>query len=205
MKKITDIKPQLKNPKRVNLYLDGEFYMGLDRETVMRYRLKIGTETDEKRLGEIVRSSEVASATSKALSFISSSVKTEKQIKDYLIGKGYSEPVAEETIRKMKGYGYIDDGAYAAEYTKSYSSKKGKRLIAMELRRKGVSEEDMAGALENAGDEAENALSVAKKYMKNKVADKANLMKCYKHLLSKGFDFDAAKRATEKFGSGDED
>lgn len=43
MNKITDIKPQVKTPTRCNIYLDNVFYCGLELETVMRYRLKIGT------------------------------------------------------------------------------------------------------------------------------------------------------------------
>ena len=41
MKKITDIKEQAKNKKRVSIYLDGEFYCGLDLVTAVKNRLKI--------------------------------------------------------------------------------------------------------------------------------------------------------------------
>ena len=53
MKKITDIKPQVKNPTRCNIYLDNAFYCGLELETIMKNRLKIGTEIAEERLNEI--------------------------------------------------------------------------------------------------------------------------------------------------------
>ena len=44
MKKITDIKPPVKNKTRCSIFLDNAYYCGLELETVMRNRLKIGTE-----------------------------------------------------------------------------------------------------------------------------------------------------------------
>ena len=71
MKKITDIKPQVKNPTRCNIYLDNAFYCGLELETIMKNRLKIGTEIAEERLNEIQTESESLRALDKALNFIS--------------------------------------------------------------------------------------------------------------------------------------
>ena len=198
MKKITDIKQQVKNVTRCNVYLDNCFYCGLELETVMRYRLKVGMEIEEERLDEIQFDSERTRAMDKALNFISRTKKTEKQVRDYLCGKGYTDRTAEEVIGKMQDYGYLDDGDYAADFAKSASAKKGKRLIAAELRRKGVGENDVEKALDVIGDETESAYAVAEKYMRNKERDKTNILKCYKYLLSKGFDYDTARAATEK-------
>mgnify|MGYP003308209349 CR=1 FL=1 len=38
----------------------------------------------------------------------------------------------------MKDYRFLDDGDYAISYAKSYSKTKGKKLIEMELKKKGV-------------------------------------------------------------------
>ncbi len=205
MKKITDIKQQVKNPTRVNIYLDNTFYCGLELETVMKNRLKKGMEIDEERLDELQRESESARALDKALSFISRSKKTKKQVETYLAGKGYTEKTIESVVEKMKGYNFIDDGEYAEEYAAAYSKNKGKRLIALELKRKGVSDADMRAALENVGDESEAAENVARKYMKNKEKNRENTLKCYKYLLGKGFDYDTAKIIAEREGKNEDD
>ena len=83
----------------------------------------------------------------------------------------------------MNDYRFLDDGDYAESYAKSYSKTKGKRLIEMELKKRGVSEEDMSDAIENIGDQTESAVRLAEKYLKNKQKDKANMLKCYKYLL----------------------
>lgn len=205
MKVITDIKPQVKTPTRCSIYLDNAFYCGLELETVMRYRLKIGDQIEPEKLDEIQFDSERARALDKALSFITKSKKTQRQVKEHLYSKGYTEQTVESVIEKMKDYRFLDDSDYALVYAKSYSKNKGKRLIEMELKRKGVSDEDMTDALENIGDQTDSAVSIAEKYLKNKQKDKTNLLKCYKYLLSKGFEYDVAKSAVDRLGNNEDD
>ena len=78
MKTVTDIKPQVKKPTRCNVYLDNVFYCGLELETVMKYRLKIGMQIEPSELDEIQCDSERIKAMDKALSFVSVSKKTKK-------------------------------------------------------------------------------------------------------------------------------
>lgn len=197
MKTITEIKAQIKNPTRCNIYLDGAYYCSLELETVMKNRLKTGTEIETERLDAFQAESETSRALDKALNFISRSKKTAKQIAEYLKSKGYTDGTIANVTEKMSGYGFIDDGDYAKDYAKSYSSKKGKRLIALELKSKGVGEREIDEALCGLSEE-EAANNLAEKYMKNKPKDKATAIKCYKHLLSKGFDYETAKSAAER-------
>ena len=81
---VTDIKPQTKNKKRVNVYLDGEFYCGLDIMTTLSNRIKVGMEISIDKLNEISLESEIRSATDVCLKFISKSAKTKKQVFDKL-------------------------------------------------------------------------------------------------------------------------
>lgn len=198
MKKITDIKPQLKTPTRCNIYLDNAFYCGMELETIMRHRLKIGTEIDPEKLAEIQAESESMRALDKALNFISRSQKTKKQVKEYLEKKGYLSSVIDVVLDKMSAYKFVNDQNYAKDYAKEASKDKGKRLIALELSKKGVSPSDMQEALENIEDESAAAARVAEKYLRNKEKTKENALKCYKYLLSKGFSYDTAKSATDK-------
>lgn len=197
MKKITDVKPQVKTPTRCNIYLDNAFYCGLELETVMRHRLKIDDEISPGLLDEIQAESESLRALDKALGFISRSQKTKKQVADYLVRKGYTEKTIEVVLDKMSAYKFVNDQNYANEYFRQTSKYKGKRLIYSELKRKGISEEDMAEAMENVGDETESAARVAEKYLRSKEKTRENAVKCYRYLLSKGFDYETAKRATD--------
>ena len=205
MKVITDIKPQQKTPTRCNIFLNNSFYCGLELETVMKYRLKIGLEIEEEKLDEIQCDSERLKATDKALNFLSNRAKTKKQVKEYLEKKGYTEKTVIAVMEKLIEYKYVSDENYAEDYVRVYSSKKGKRLIEMELKQKGVSDIDMRSALDSIENEEESALKIAEKYMKFKEKSKENLLKCYKYLLSKGFDYDLAKQTIEKVKENEDD
>ena len=205
MKVITDIKPQVKTPTRCSIYLDNVFYCGLELETVMRHRLKIGDQIEPEKLDEIQYDSELVRALDKALSFITKSKKTEKQVREHLYSKGYTEQTVESVIEKMKDYRFLDDGDYAKVYAKSYSKTKGKKLIELELKQRGVLDEDISLAIDDIGDQTESAVNIAEKYLKNKPKDKPNMLKCYKYLLSKGFEYDVAKSVIERIGQSEDD
>ncbi len=207
MKTITDIKPQVKNPTRCNIYLDNSFYCGLELETVMRHRLKIGASVSPEDLDEIQAESETMRALDKALNFISRSQKTKKQVEDYLESKGYLKKTIEAVLDKMSAYKFVNDQNYAKDYVKSASKNKGKRLISLELKRKGVSIDDMSEALNDIDGETETeaATKIAEKYLKNKEKTRENAVKCYKYLLSKGFDYETAKEAADKIIKDEDD
>ena len=197
MSEITAITPQIKDKTRCNLYLDGRFCCGMKLEVVVKNRLKVGTEVSEERLSELQMESEKQTALDKALTHISASAKTEKQIRDFLFKKGYLSAVADYVLEKMRGYDFVNDGLYAQKYAEEKSNAKGKLLIKMELRSKGVSEADAERAIEGiTGEEQTDAATkILQKYLRGKEIDTATLQKAYRYLLSKGFDYDTAKSA----------
>ena len=198
MKRITSIETQVKNAKRCSIFLDGEFFCGLTLEAVVLNRLKEGMMVEEQTLVNIQLDSEKQTALDKAMTYLTASVKTEKQVCDYLLGKGYTQAVIDYVIEKLNGYGFLSDEDYARRYVETYSKSKGVRLIKTELKRKGVSDEDMQNAVEEIQGQSETAIAIAEKYMRGKVADIKTVQKLYRHLLSKGFTYDDAKCAVEK-------
>lgn len=204
MKTITAITPQVKNANRCNIYLDGEFFCGMSLEAVMKNRLKAGVCVSEKQLEEIQLENEKNVALDKAMTFLSGSVKTEKQVYDYLKEKGFTALVRQYVLEKIKDYGFVNDSDYARRYVETYSNRKGVKLIQLELKRKGVSEECAEQAVSALGSQADTAKMLAEKYMKNKEVDRKTIQKLYRHLLSKGFTYDDAKEAVERYLSEDE-
>ena len=196
--KITDLKGQVKNAKRVSVYLDGTYYCGLDLITVMQARLKVGDEITKEKLIEIQRDSEMQACMDVALRSLSKSVKTEKDIIKKLESKGFLSEIAIETVEKLKGYGYINDQDYSNRYAETYKNRKGKKLIKLELKQKGVDEKVIDETLNGIENELETALSIAEKYCRNKEKDVKLMQKCYKYLLSKGFSYEDSLTATKQ-------
>lgn len=205
MAEITAITPQVKDKMRCNIEVDGRFFCGMKLETVMQHRLKVGSVVSPEELSHIQLESEKSTALDKALTHITATMKTEREIRDYLKKKGYLQDVCDYVVEKMSGYGFLDDGVYAKAYAESAGKKKGRRLIALELRRKGVADECVEEALSGLSGEEESAQRLLAKYLRGKTADRKTLSKAYAYLLGKGFDYDTARAALEAWGNTDED
>ena len=202
MAEITAITPQVKDKTRCNIYLDNRFYCGLTLECVVVNRLKVGQHVQQEQLDEFQLQSEKTTALDKALTYITATQKTEKQIRDYLQKKGYVPAVVEYVIEKMRGYNFLNDGAYAQDYVNEVSHKKGGKLIKMELRKRGVSEEEIDAAISSVSveEQTQSALQILQKYLRYKEKDQATLQKAFRYLLSKGFDYEIAKDALALIG-----
>ena len=138
MAEITAITPQVKDKDRCNIYVDGRFYCGLKLETALAHRLKAGQQVDLAELDAIQAENETSQALDKAMTHLSASMKTEKQVRDYLKKKGYVDAVCDQVLEKLRGYGFVDDAEYCAQYIRSAGKDKGARLIALELKKRGA-------------------------------------------------------------------
>lgn len=207
MNEITAITPQMKDKTRCNVYVDGRFCCGLTLEAVMKYRLKVGGIVSEDRLTEIQLESERNTAFDKALTHLSATRKTERQVRTFLSGKGYLPTVVDFVVEKLKSYDFLNDGEYAESYVEFASRKKGGRLIRMELKNKGLSDVAIDGALGalDEKDERATAKALLEKYMRGKTVDKPTLQKACRHLLSKGFSYDIAKDTISLYGEMEEE
>ena len=204
MAKITALSVQEKNKKRCNLFIDGEFFAGVSLETVLKFRLKVGQEIDQKDLADLVFDSEKISALEKAITYTTKALKTKKQVRTYLLGKGYSEDVVWYCIDKLVEYKYIDDTEYAKRFIESTSKNQGKRLTEYKLMMKGVKKEDISVAFENTDvPSKENAKVLAEKHIRNKELTKENVAKTYRYLIGKGFSYEEASYAISFFKDND--
>ena len=204
---ITAITPQAKDKTRCSIYVDGRFYCGLTLETTVKNRLKVGQSVTAEYLSEIPLESEKRTALDKALTHLTATQKTEREIRDFLMKKGYLPATADYVLEKLRGYNFVNDGEYAKAYVTAKSSKKGERLIRMELRAKGIAETDAAEAFAEINEEGQiaSAKGVLEKYARGKAMDAPTLQKAYRHLLSKGYTYEVAKTAISAFGEIEED
>lgn len=203
MSEITLIEPQKKDKRRCNVYVDGRFYCGIKLEVAVKYRLKAGTFIEKSKLDEIQLETEKSEALDKAMTHISATMKTEKQIADFLAKKGYTEAVVNFVMEKLKYHGLVDDYAYCRVYTESVKGK-GKRALEADLIKRGADRKAIETVLSDLEEDEGEAATVLEKYMRGKEITKENLYKGFKYLLSKGYGYDTAKSALEKYGVDDE-
>lgn len=197
---ITQIVVQERKKDRCNVFVDGEFAFAISLELVLKFRLKAGCEISEQELDNIVFEGQKAEALSKALNYVSKSLKTNKQVKTYLFGKGYNENVVFYVLDKLKEYSYINDADYARQYVENCSLTQGKRMIEAKLMAKGIRKADIDLAFDSIEiPQKENAIKLAQKYLRNKEKTRENFAKTYRYLMGRGYSYEEADFAVSSF------
>ncbi|MDT8716553.1 recombination regulator RecX [Clostridium sp. 19966] len=197
--KITKIELQKNNKNRVNIFIDDEYSFSASTELVYTYKLEKNKVIDIKETESIVKEDNFLKAKTSALRIIEKTTKTQKEMKDKLIQKGYEEDIINRVMEFLKEYSFVDDGKYAQMYIKDKIGTKGKNKIRFELTRKGISEDVLNPLLNDSTKEKEydGAKAAAlKKYnliAKNE-SDKSKIyQKLVRFLMSKGYDYDIVK------------
>lgn len=122
-----------------------------------------------------------------ALKIILTKRRSGREVFEKLLEKEFSEEESLEAVEYFKEKGYIDDGDYARRYTVDAINLKGfgKKRIALELKRRGVCDEDIDAALQNA---EVDILPLMRKKFTSCESDK-DKNKIINHFLRRGFSF----------------
>lgn len=153
MKKITALVVQKRNPNRVNIHLDGEYAFGVAR--IVAAWLRVGAELDEKKIEQLQAEDAKERALQQALLFLSYRARSESEIRQNLIKYEIPESVIDLTLEKLRQDGLANDNEFAQTWVENRSTfrPRSRRMLAMELRQKGLDEESMQSALQNVDDE----------------------------------------------------
>lgn len=196
---ITEISVQKRNKKRSNVYVDGRYYCALDNFTVIKYGLKSEMEIDEEKFLQLQFESECDTALNYAFGYLSKYRKTEKELTQKLQERGYLPKIVDYVLEKTKDYNFVNDEEYANSYLDFNKHKKGLKMLKYELKNKGVDEKIIDNLELDEKKELEYISTLIEKFFKNKDVTRENVQKLYRHLLSKGFDYDSAKCALSAF------
>lgn len=201
MAKVTKIEVQKKNENRVNIYLDGEFFIGTFKEIIYKLNIRKDTDIDEERLKELVDEESYIKAKNKAYSILNRAMQSEKQLRYKLFKREFSEETIDRVISKLKEYKMINDNEMAKSIVqdKKKFKKYGRKRIQQDLYKKKIDKDLIDNALEDELDseeEYENALYLAKKKLKKiKDTDKRKVyQKLGRHLAYKGFEYDIVSK-----------
>lgn len=127
----------------------------------------------------------------RALYLLDRSERTEKQIRDKLIGGLYPAIVIEAVLEYLKEYRMIDDYRYACHYVEYKRQKKSKRQISQDLFIKGISKENIERAFSDTQFSNDDSLSaiIQKKIQRYDLNDPKDRRKFYQFLLGKGYSY----------------
>ena len=188
---------KLKSKTNANVFVvstsEGEFVLHSD--IIVKHKIEKGVVNDNIFL-EAVSESEILIGLNMCLKYISSKLKTEKQIKDYLYKKEYHKSAVEKILEKLKEYNVVNDEIYAETYAKS-NANFSKNKIKQKLMSVGVKSDITENATQEVNDEI-SCLKHAEKYMRNKVADKQTIEKLIRRLQGMGYNWDTIKHVLNK-------
>jgi len=162
MKKITALEMQKRNPNRVNVHLDGEFAFGLAR--IVAVWLKIGQELSEQKIEQLIAEDARERAFQQSMLFLSYRARSEAEIRKNLRKHEIPEAVIDQTIERLRQDGLANDDQFAQAWVENRTifRPRSRRMMAMELKQKGLTDEAIRSAVENVDDEA-SAYEAAKK------------------------------------------
>lgn len=89
--RVTDLKQGVKNPNRVNVFVNEKFSFSLDVAQVVDFGLKIGRVVSEDELAEYKKASEFGKEYQRALEWVLVRPRSVRELKDYLRRRNYKK------------------------------------------------------------------------------------------------------------------
>lgn len=209
---ITLLSPQVRDPERVNVYVDGKYAFSLDISQVVDFGIKPGQILSSEKLAGLKQESEFGKLYTRTLEYALIRPHSAREIGDYLYRKtltrqyknrktgkisdqpGIAKTVADRVFAKLQERGYIDDRKFASWWVENRCQSKGvsMRKLRSELAAKGVAsviiEDVIAKSPRNDNDEL--AKVIAKK--RRRYPDERKLIQ---YLVRQGFDYNDIKSA----------
>lgn len=166
--KITAIAVQAHDTQRVNIFVDGEFAIGIGMATLAAEKLFVGHELDEAGWQRLEASAHVEKAISAAMRLIDARPRAAAELRQRLRRKEFSSEAIDAAIARLGDLGLVDDMAFSRLVVENRQTfrPRGKLAIRDELRRKGVERSVIDSVFEERAEapevEAERAMEVAR-------------------------------------------
>jgi regulatory protein len=199
--RITAIEKQGRR-RRANIYVDDRFALALSLEVIAEAGLRVGDELEEGSIEALRRADLRQAALNSALRLLSYRPRSEAEVRSRLARKGLPSAVVEETVRRLHHLRLLDDAEFAHYWveTRDRTSPRGRRLLAQELRFKGISGETAQAAIAPLAEEA--AAYRAARRRAQRLLKESDLptfrRRLGQFLLRRGFDFEAARAAVDR-------
>jgi regulatory protein len=162
--RITALKVQKKNPNRVSVYLDGEFAFGVSR--IVAAWLRVDQVLTDEKITSIKQQETQEAALQRALLLLSYRPRAEAEIRQRLEKAGFDVEVTDQVVERLRATGLVQDANFARDWVENRGAfrPRSHKLLAYELRRKGVTEDAIQQALDQTNSDDELAYQAAVRY-----------------------------------------
>lgn len=174
--------------------LESGISFSLYSSELTRYDTKEGSDLSDEALQEIMTQILPSRCIKRAMNLLQKKNFAEGELRRKLTEGGYPEEIVDKAVEYVRSYGYIDDVRYASDYIRyHFSAGRGINRIRMELRAKGISDDDFEKALnemkklELVGDTSEAIGKLLEKKHYSPDMDRAEKEKIAAFIIRRGF------------------
>ena len=162
--KITALEPQVTNPERINVFVDGRFLLGVNASVVFQMGLEPEQELEPVQLEELQSEAGLQQAVDRAYNYLSYRPRSREEVRRYLRRKETPPETIEAALARLDRLDLINDHSFASFWVESREqfSPRGARALKNELRMKGVEREVVEELINDEKDE-ERALRAGRK------------------------------------------
>jgi len=198
---ITRIEPLPRRPDRVRLHFGDGQTLDLSRLVVEEAGLRPGVFLDDLKLAGLRESDVFQSVLDRALRFLETRPRSEREVRTRLAQKGASPDLIDRVIARLRDLRLIDDAAFARFWIENRArfSPRGARALKAELRQKGLAA-DVVAEVDESVDEAAGARDLARRYARRlaKLDRQTFRQKLWAQLARRGFDYDVIGPAIDE-------
>jgi len=153
--RITSLQSQTNRPERLNLFVDHQFFMGVNALVVLQMGLKVGQEITEQQVEQLRQEEAVQQAFARALNYLSLRPRSRAEVKQYLQRKETPPELLDRVLERLEQLELVNDQAFAEFWieARARSKPKGAQAIKHELRQKGVKREVVDEMVDDEQDE----------------------------------------------------
>ena len=162
--KITALEPQVTNPERINVFVDGRFLLGVNASVVFQMGLEPEQDLEPVQLEELQSEAGLQQAVDRAYNYLSYRPRSREEVRRYLRRKETPPETIEAALARLDRLDLINDHSFASFWVESREqfSPRGARALKNELRMKGVEREVVEEMIDDEKDE-ERSLRAGRK------------------------------------------
>ena len=132
-RKIIEIKPQVRNPRRKTLKFDDGGVFGISEDVFISHKFEIGSEISEDLFNETINDELKNKVYNSALRLLGYRMRSCAEMKQRLLEKKYPLNIIEETIDRLLSIKYLNDAKFVEAF--AHDKVKIKKIGPLELRR----------------------------------------------------------------------
>jgi regulatory protein len=165
--KITALRAQAKDPQRVNVFVEGQFAIGVSLNTIAKAGLHVGKQLTAEEFARLEQTESGDKAYLAALRFLEARPRSIAEVRARLGRKDFAPEAIDAAIARLAELELLDDAAFARFWVENRQANRprGAGALRDELRRKGIDTDTAAQVLSDdalTGDESASAWKLAR-------------------------------------------